>query len=94
MKTIVKTAHFRYRQWDRGVDETIISLVKPFIQRYKNKDKMELIITPPFLNRMGFKVTRCLILIIKRKICITCYWKEFSECLFGKTKFSNPQIFS
>lgn len=87
-----KTKHFLLRQWERCIDEQIISYVKPFIQRQKSQNKMELIITPSFLRRIGYKGTYCLVLIVRGKTCITCYWKEFSECLFGNAKFTNPQI--
>lgn len=33
-----------------------------------------------------------LVLILKGRVFITCYWKEFSELFFGRTKFKNPII--
>lgn len=92
-KPFIKTYHFLYRQWYRGVNEKILTKIVQAIQEVrKGVGKAEVIVTPSFLNQIGFKSKRCLVLILKGKVLITCYWKEFSELFFGKTKFQNPII--
>lgn len=88
----VKTSHFLLRQWERSIGDKILLKVVPFIQKMKRNKKMTVIITPLFLAEIGITYNQCIILILKKNLLITCYTKDLSECLFGNTKFINPQF--
>ena len=93
MKTLIPTDHALFRQWDRGIDKKVLSKIYPFITDSGNK-KQVILVMPTFFRTQGIAGfdNLCLILIVRGKYLITCYSRNFAECLFCQKVFSNPQI--
>jgi hypothetical protein len=93
MKTLIPTDHAMYRQWDRSIDVLIISKIAPLIIDSRNK-KQVVLVMPTFFRAQQIKgfENQCLVLVVKGKYLITCYTRNFTECLFCQKFFSNPQI--
>lgn len=93
MNNFIITDHALYRQWDRGIDRGVLSKIYPFVADSKNK-KQVVFVMPSFFKNQGVSaiVNQCLILIVRGKYLVTCYWRDLNECMFGKKIFNNLQI--
>lgn len=93
MNSFIITDHALYRQWDRGIDRRILSKVYPFVTDSRNK-KQVVFVMPSFFKSQGVPdiINQCLILIVRGKYLVTCYWRNLSECLFGQKYYVSPQI--
>ena len=77
MKNLKKTEHFLYRQWDRGVTDT---LLEKLLNNFKNKFKKKtlLIIGSNILKKYGEKVSnkKVLIIVLKKGVLITLFYVD------------------
>lgn len=88
-----KTNHFLYSQWDRSIDDQILTRVLPFVKCTKC-EKDVIIVLPSFLKRNGFAKDEqtCLVLIIKKNLILTGYWCDHPNYLFNKEEGAHFQI--
>lgn len=73
-----KTAHFLFRQWERGITDLLLYSVLPFASS-KEKDTLILLVEKSVLskNHKNLQVKnlkKYLALIIKEKTLNTCFW--------------------
>lgn len=87
-----KTDHFLFSQWDRKIDNKILYKVLPFVNCTQCK-KDVIIAEESFLNKKGIEANsnENLIIIIKQKILVTCFWCKNPSYLFKKEKNANFQ---
>jgi hypothetical protein len=88
----VKTDHFLFRQWERGLDDTIFYKILTHVKCVPCKERV-VVITPSFLERRNiFKgVQSYLAIVIKSaNVLITVFWCDKPEFLQKKEK--NIQI--
>jgi hypothetical protein len=88
-----KTEHFLLRQWDRGIEDSVLHAICPLVKGVKNKKEVVFVL-PSFLKKQGVmnQTSQCLILIVKGHLLISGYWRDLNECLFGQKVFHNPLI--
>ncbi|HTO35839.1 MAG TPA: hypothetical protein VLZ72_06355 [Flavobacterium sp.] len=88
-----KTDHFLYRQWDRKIDDQLLSQVLQYVNCTKCK-KDVVIAFPSFLKSLGIKTkpNECLILILSRNALVTYYWCNHPDYLYTKEKNAHFQI--
>jgi len=87
-----KTTHFQYRQWDRGIEDSILRRILSYV-RCADSPKSVVVVTPSFLQKRNLckDVKNCLVIIIKKaNVLITTYWCDKPELLQKKEK--NIQI--
>lgn len=79
--------------WDRGIDESVLYAVLPFVET-SEADKKFIIITPAFLGERkdNRKPKHCLILVLKRRLIATGYWCNHPDYLFKKECSADFQL--
>ena len=78
MKTkFYKTEHFRYRQWDRGIDDGVIDKIACVLKEIPNKKSL-LIVSNELLKKIGAKIKKKtnLIIVSKGKALITLFYVD------------------
>ncbi|MCL5129349.1 MULTISPECIES: hypothetical protein [unclassified Algibacter] len=76
-----KTDHFNHRQWDRTVNDKVISQLLKNVGT--NKSNTLLIISRRVLKKINIKVNKELFIKIDNNTLITCFYCEFQEYYAG-----------
>lgn len=84
IKGFIKSEHFLLRQWQRKVDDELLSLV--LNKRKFNKDICVLVISKKIVKKIS-KVNHELFILIRGNILVTCFYGEMRD--FFNTKYDN-----
>lgn len=72
-----KTAHFLYRQWDRGISDETLSEVLRLCP--KNKSNIMVIVPRKVLQGLGLKKNEELFIKLDKNVLITCFYCSFQN---------------
>ncbi len=86
-----KTEHFTYRQWDRKVNDIVLSSVLKNVDT--NKSNTLIIVSRKVLKKINIKVNKELFIKIDNNILITCFYCELQE-YYAKNRKQNYLIIS
>ena len=78
MKTkFYKTDHFLFRQWDRGIEDSIIDKILTKLNK-PSKTKSMIIVSYDFLKKTGYKIKKNtnLIIVSKGKALLTLFFVD------------------
>ncbi len=79
-----KSDHFIYRQWDRGIDDKLLSKILNRIET--GTEEFILVVSRNLIKKLIGKKTQELFIKIKGKILITCYYGDLD---YQRTKYKN-----
>jgi len=85
--------HFMLQGWKRGIDETCLKLILPYVEVSAAEKKL-VVITPAFYSKRGIigKSNHCLVLILHQKLIKTGFWCDHPNYLFKKDKNADFQL--
>lgn len=72
-----KTDHFIFRQWDRSINDKLLTIILKKIP--SNKKKTLLIISKRVLKKINKKINKELFIKVDGNVLITCFYCDISD---------------
>lgn len=79
-----KSEHFNYRQWDRQVNDTLLTQILKNVK--PNKSNTLLIVSRKALKKINKNANTELFIKIDKNTLITCFYCDFQEYISLKRK--------
>lgn len=88
-----KTEHFLKRQWERSIEDRLLNYALKWLQN-TGLEKEILVVHPKVFTRIhcNYKTSEYLVVVVKNRILITCYWCNQFGYIIRNTKGVSYQI--